>query len=63
MDRFSLEPDEHMQWIYDPRHPDYHTDYARDLRERRANALSQVPQWMFWDAFRNDELRKQAPNV
>ena len=63
MERFSLEPDEHMKWIYDSKHPDYNTDMAKDLRNRRANALSQCPQWMIWDALLNDEQRKQVPNL
>lgn len=61
--KLSLEPDEHMRWIYDARHPDYHSDYAKSLRERRANALNQCPQWMFWDAWENDERRKIVPNA
>lgn len=59
MTKFSLEPDEHMRWIYDARHPEYNTDYAKSLRERRSNALTQVPSWMFYDAFKNDERKKK----
>lgn len=60
MGRFSLEPDEDMRWVYDPHHRDYHTEHARDLRARRADALNQVPKWMLQEAFENDERRKVA---
>jgi hypothetical protein len=56
--RLSLEPDEHMRWIYDPQHPDYNSDHAKHLREARAHALSQCPDWMIWDAALNDLDRK-----
>lgn len=46
MNRLSLNPDNDMKWIYDPRHPDYHSDMARDLRERRSRAIASAPQWM-----------------
>jgi len=54
----SLEPDEHMRWIYDPRHPDYNTARAKDLRKRRAEALNQCPAWMFKEAALNDMQRE-----
>lgn len=44
--RLTLESDEHMRWIYDPYHRDYHTEYAKDLRTRRWAALNAVPAWM-----------------
>lgn len=56
--RFSLEPDEHMRWIYDFRHPDYNSDRARNLRDRRAAALRSCPQWMLDDAALNDEMAR-----
>jgi hypothetical protein len=62
MKMLSLEPDEHMRWIYDQTHPDYHTDYARDLRKRRDRALAACPRWMIEEARMNDILR-QTPNV
>lgn len=63
MDGFSLEPDEHMRWIYDQRHPDYNSDRARDLRERRAAALRSCPRWLLEQAALNDEMRKLTPNT
>ncbi len=45
--KFSLEPDDHMKWIYDPRHPNYNSKHAEYLRERRARAISSAPRWMF----------------
>ena len=54
MKRLSLEPDEHMKWIYDYKHPDYDTEMARYLRDRRSRALSTVPSWLFWDVFRKE---------
>ncbi len=62
MKMLSIEPDEHMRWIYDQTHPDYHTDYARDLRKRRDRALSACPRWMIEEARMNDILREQTPN-
>lgn len=61
--KFSLKPDEHMRWIYDARHPEYHTDYARSLRERRANALSQVPWWMFVRAYESDRQAQEVAGL
>ncbi len=61
--RFSLEPDESMRWIYDTRHPDYYSDQAEDLRERRRAALLSCPGWMLNAALANDERRKAMPNV
>ena len=60
MKMLSLEPDEDMRWIYDPRHPDYNSVYAKHLRERRDSALKQAPEWMFREARLNDALRKAA---
>ena len=60
---FSLEPDPWMRWIYDHRDPRYHSDEARDLRDRRAAALRSCPQWMLDSAALNDELLKTTPNV
>lgn len=54
----SLEPDPDMRWIYDPSHRDYHTDRAKDLRERRAAAMRNAPEWMVREAELNDALRK-----
>lgn len=48
--RLTLDPDEHMRWIYDPSHPDYNTDQARDLRARRDAALQAAPRWMLEEA-------------
>ena len=56
MKRLTLNPDEHMRWIYDPSHPDYNSDRAKDLRERRARALRNAPEWMIREAQLNDAL-------
>ena len=54
MKLLTLEPDPHMRWIYDYTHPDYNSDMARDLRERRAAALRSCPRWMIQEARMND---------
>lgn len=46
MKNLTLQPDEHMRWIYDPSHPDYNSPRAERLRERRAQALHHVPQYL-----------------
>ena len=53
----SLEPDEHMRWIYDPYHIDYNSERAKWLRERRAHAIANAPDWMRWEAQFNDAMR------
>ncbi len=53
--RLSLNPDPHMAWIYDQSHPDYYSERAKDLRERRAAALRSAPQWMKDAAYCNDQ--------
>lgn len=60
MKRLSLEPDESMRWIYNHRHPNYNTDYAKDLRERRARAIQSAPEWMKQEAQLNDVMRTDA---
>jgi hypothetical protein len=54
MKRLSLEPDERMRWIYDYTHPDYNSDRAKDLRERREVAMRNAPRWMIEEARLND---------
>ena len=56
--KLSLEPDEHMRWIYDYTHPDYNSDRAKDLRERRRVAMVNAPRWMVWEAELNDSLKE-----
>lgn len=63
MKMLSLEPDEDMKWIYDYLHPEYHSDRAKDLRNRRDSALRHAPQWMIEEARMNDIMRKMTPNV
>lgn len=63
MKMLSLEPDEDMKWIYDYLHPEYHSDRAKDLRNRRDSALRHAPQWMIEEARMNDIMRKKTPNV
>lgn len=58
MNKLSLEPDEHMRWIYDPAHPDYYSDMAEHLRKRRAEAIRNAPTWMVEEARLNDILKK-----
>lgn len=60
MKHLSLDPDEHMKWIYDPSHPDYNSDHAKWLRERRSRALANAPRWMAEEASYNDILRDLA---
>lgn len=55
--KLSLEPDKRMRWIYEYTHPDYNSDRAKDLRERRAAALRNAPKWMIEEARLNDSLR------
>ena len=56
----TLQPDEHMRWIYDPSHPDYHSDRAEWLRKRRAAAINSAPQWMIEEARLNDALKGKS---
>jgi hypothetical protein len=42
----TLDPDEHMRWIYDYRHPDYNSSQAIHLRAARAAAIASAPDWM-----------------
>lgn len=63
MKMLSLEPDEHMRWIYDSTHQNYDREYAEYLRARRAAAIRSAPRWMVDEALLNDTLREQTPNV
>lgn len=54
----SLQPDDHMKWIYDSRDPRYNDSATKDLRERRFMALHNAPRWMIHMAEMNDLLRK-----
>ena len=56
MKRISLNPDPDMRWIYDYTHPDYNSDRARSLRERRSQAIQSAPEWMIREAQLNDLL-------
>ena len=58
MKLLSLEPDEDMRWIYDPSHPDYYSDMAKNLREKRSNAMRNAPKWMIREAELNDTMKK-----
>lgn len=57
--KLSLRPDEHMRWIYDYTHPEYNSEQAKWLRERRAAAIANAPQWMIELARFNDSLRNR----
>lgn len=59
MNQFTLEPDEHMKWIYDSSHKDYNTEEAKYLRARRAAALREAPSWMIQLAQINDDIRSR----
>lgn len=61
--RLSLEPDEHMRWIYQNGHPDYNSDRAKDLRERRHRAMQNAPRWMIEEARMNDNLKRQSTRL
>jgi hypothetical protein len=63
MKMLSMEPNEDMRWIYDNAHPDYRSERAESLRERRAAAIRSAPRWMIEEAQMNDILREQTPNV
>lgn len=52
--KFTHLPDEHMRWIYNPYHPDYHSERAKDLRMRRWVAFCSMPSWMLAEATSND---------
>ena len=54
----SLDPDSDMRWIYDCWHPDYNSERARDLRERRDVAIRSAPRRMAWEAQLNDALKE-----
>lgn len=60
MENLSLDPDEDMRWIYNYSDPRYHSEQAKDLRERRALALRMCPQWMLDMAYINDCKRKNS---
>ncbi len=57
MQKLSLNPDPLMEWIYDPSHPDYNSDEAKWLRDRRSAAIASAPEWMIREAQLNDVLR------
>lgn len=57
MKRLSLRLDPWNRWLYDYTHPDYHSDRAKDLRERHWRAYQNAPRWMIDEARLNDELR------
>ena len=61
--KLSLEPDEDMRWIYDYTHRDYNTPRAHDLRERRAAAIRNAPEWMVREAQLNDALRAASTST
>ena len=63
MKLLSLEPDPDMRWIYDYTHPEYNSDRAKSLRERRAAALQNAPRWMIEEARVNDALRPPSTTV
>lgn len=58
---FSLQPDEHMRYIYDQRDRRYHLPETRDLRDRRDAALRSCPQCLIEAEYHEEEqLRRDA---
>ena len=62
MKMLSMEPDEHMRWIYDSTHPNYDREHAEYLRARRAAAIRSAPRWLVEEARPKAILREQTPN-
>ena len=60
MKTLSLQPDEHMKWIYDYRHPEYLSKYAHHLRAAREAAIRSAPRWMIELARFNDALKERG---
>ena len=58
-DDISLDPDNHMEWIYDQNHPDYYSDRAKHLRDARDRAIRSAPEWMIRVAEMNDDHKRQ----
>ena len=58
----SLNPDPWNAWIYDPRHPDYSSPQAENLRRRRAQAIATAPRWMIDAALDSDAERERRGN-
>jgi hypothetical protein len=61
MNKLSLQPDPEMRWIYDYTHPDYNSPRAKSLRNARARAIANAPQWMKDEAYWNDSNLKVSP--
>lgn len=55
----SLNPDQWNEWIYDSRHPDYNSPQAKHMREARASAIRNAPEWMVREAQMNDAQRRE----
>lgn len=66
IDKLSLDPDDHMKWIYDQSRPDYHDPRVQSLRDARDRALRSAPEWMIKIAESNDNFKRtaaqQSPN-
>lgn len=63
MKELSLEPDPSMRWIYDKKHPAYNDPQTKDLRDRRAAAMRNAPDWMVREAELNDINRKKLEQI
>ena len=63
MKMLSLEPDPSMRWIYDTTHPAYNDPQTKDLRDRRAAAIRNAPEWMVREAEMNDNQRKAMGQI
>ena len=51
MKRLRLKADPWNEWIYDTKHPDYHSKQAEHMRRARGYAIQNAPEWMKYDAY------------
>lgn len=58
--KLSYHPDPCNAWLYDPSHPDYYSERAKDLRARRERAILSAPLWMREIARLNDAKEAQS---
>ena len=58
MSGISMEPDEHMKWIYDYANPAYMSEEAIELRELRRRAIQSASRYMLEEAYINDQRKE-----
>ena len=51
MKKLRLAPDAWNAWIYDTKHRDYNSEYAKNLRNRRSYAIRHAPDIIKFDAY------------